>query len=293
MNTHTSFFDFSKRHEIVQVFVLVSSFIILYSHTVLEMIKNWNRDDNFSHGFLIPVISAFMIWKKRHLLAQQKMDPSAWGVVFILCAMCMHIVGAISGEVFTIRTSLIVCIIGTVIFLFGFRTFLLICIPVLYLFFMIPIPKIIWNQISFPLQILAAKLASSVIQLLGIAILREGNVLHLSNTTLEVVDACSGLRSLTSLLALSAAFAYLTSLRMISRMSLFLSAIPIAVVVNIMRLTTTAVLAMYIGPEAANGFLHDISGILVFIIACSLLYGLQNVLSRIEKQPNKDLSLDL
>ena len=284
MNTKISKFCFLQRHQIPQILILVSSFAILYSHTIVEMMKNWNRDDNFSHGFLIPVISAFMIWQKRGLLAQQNTNPSTWGIIIILAAMFMHIIGAISAEMFTMRTSLIVCITGSVIYLFGFRIFLIIGIPVIYLFFMIPIPKIIWNQISFPLQLMAAELASAMVQLLGIPILREGNILHLSNTTLEVMDACSGLRSLTSLLALSGAFAYIIKLRMFSRWLLFLSAIPIAILVNILRLTVTAVLATYVGAETAHGFLHDLSGILVFIVAFIILYAFQAFLRRIENR---------
>jgi len=284
MNTKISKFCFLQRHQILQILILVSSFAILYSHTILEMIKNWVRDDNFSHGFLIPLVSAFMIWQKRDLLTQQKINPSTWGIIIILAAMLMNIVGAISAEMFTMRTSLIVCITGTVVYLFGFRTFLIISIPVIYLFFMIPIPKVIWNQISFPLQLMAAELASTMVQLLGIPILREGNILHLSNTSLEVVDACSGLRSLNSLLALSGAFAYMVNLRTFSRWLLFVSAIPIAILVNILRLTVTAVLATYVGAETANGFLHNLSGIIVFIVAFIILYAFQAFLSRVENR---------
>ena len=282
MNTKVSKFCFLQSYQMLQILILVSSFAILYSHTIIAMMRNWVGDNNFSHGFLIPAISAFMIWQKRGLLAQQNTKPSSWGIIIILAAMIMHIVGAVSAEMFIMRTSLIVCITGTIVYLFGFRKFLIICIPVIYLFFMIPIPKIIWNQISFPLQLMSAKLASIMIQLLGIPILREGNILHLSTTSLEVVDACSGLRSLTSLLALSAAFAYMINLRMFSRWLFFLSAIQIAILVNILRLTVTAVLATYVGAETAHGFLHDMSGILVFIVGFIILYVFQAFLSKVE-----------
>jgi len=268
----------------VQTVMLSVCFVFLYHHTFRGLMYDWSADDNYSHGFLIPFIAGYMIWQKKAQLEKIVSKPSHWGLVFILSGIFLHIAGNIGAELFTMRFSIPVMLFGLILYLFGKETAREVWVPLAYLIFMIPIPSIIWNQMAFPLQLFAAKLTADIIYFIGIPVLREGNVLHLANTSLEVVDACSGLRSLTSLLALSAAFAYISSLKNISKWILFLSAIPIAVIVNIIRLTSTAMMARWIGAETAQGFLHDMSGMAVFAVAFVLLFAVSSVLTKTEKK---------
>ena len=259
-------------NNIVQIGTLTAAFILLYNHTIVKLVKDWSIDDNFSHGFLVPFIAAYMIWHYRERLAAIEIRPSYWGYLLLLGGMAFHIAGNIGAELFVQRCSIIITLMGLIVIMYGTEIFKKTAVPMLYLLLMIPIPAILWNKIAFPLQLFSARLSAGIIGTIGIAVFREGNILHLANTSLEVVDACSGIRSLTSMLALSAAFAYISSMKLSGKWILFLSAVPIAIAVNIVRLTVTAALARYFGPETAQGFLHDMSGFIVFFVALLLLY---------------------
>ncbi|MGM0644736.1 MAG: exosortase/archaeosortase family protein [Thermodesulfobacteriota bacterium] len=272
-----------NKNTLVKFLILVSAFGAVYSHTISKLVKDWSIDPNFSHGFLIPVVALYMIWHNKESLQQIPARPVNSGILIIILGMLAHIAGNLGAELFVQRVSMLITLFGAVLFLHGFRMCKALLVPLFYLLLMIPIPSIIWNKIAFPLQLFAAARASEMIQLIGIPVFREGNILHLANTSLEVVDACSGIRSLTSLLALSGAFAYISPLKAVNKWILFLSAIPIAVAVNVFRLTVTACAAVWIGPETAHGFLHDMSGLIVFGAALVLLYLVFAGISKIEK----------
>jgi exosortase len=268
--------------DIGQIAALTILFLIVYQHTIVKLVGDWATDDNYSHGFLIPFISGYMIWQKRDKLSEYAANPNLLGLLVLAAGMGMHIVGNVGAELFVMRVSIIVTLMGLSLYLLGKAITKEILLPLAYLVFMVPLPAIIWNQIAFPLQLFAAGITEQAVDLIGIPILREGNILHLPSTTLEVVDACSGLRSLVSLLALSAAFAYFVDLSKTSKWVLFLSAVPIAIGVNVVRLMVTAMMAHWVGPDTAHGFLHDASGMFMFAIAFALMLAVYWLLSRIE-----------
>ena len=273
-----------------QISILSISFFVLYHETIIKLVEDWSNDDNYSHGFFIPIITVYMIWSRKNTLLKHEVKQNHWGILFILIGVLLHIAGNIGAELFTMRIAIVITLWALSFYVFGTRISLKIAVPFAYLLFMIPIPAIIWNQLAFPLQLFASKLTTQWVQFIGIPIYREGNVLHLTTTTLEVVDACSGLRSLTALLALSGALAYNVSLKNLSKWVLFLAAVPIAIFVNIIRLTVTAIMAQYIGEKAAQGFLHDGSGLLIFGLALVLLFSLFQLLKKIEVYSSQNRS---
>ncbi|NOX32314.1 MAG: exosortase/archaeosortase family protein [Deltaproteobacteria bacterium] len=272
-----------KKQVLYQVVPLILVFFFLYHNAIAKLISDWSIDPNFSHGFLIPFVALYMVWYKQNEIAQVSCESSKTGLFVIIFGMLVHIAGNIGAELFLMRFSMIITLSGIIIYYYGFKMFRQVLVPVAYLIMMIPIPSILWNKIAFPLQLFSASISSQAISLLGIPIFREGNILHLANTSLEVIDACSGLRSLTSLLALTAAFAFLAPLSTFKKWILFLSAIPIAVAVNVIRLTITGAMAAWISPDTAKGFLHDISGLIIFGAALILVYIVFTVEMKIEK----------
>lgn len=251
----------------VQATIIGLLLAALYHRVFLELVQDWIVDENYSHGFLIPLVSAYMIWRRRERIRSLPKSSSAAGLVLILGGLILFMAASIAAEYFTQRLSLLIVLGGIVLYLGGRRVAGVTAFPLIYLLFMIPVPYVIYYSASFPLELLASRLTTSVVGLLGIPIIRSGNILQLENTTLQVVDACSGLRSLISLSALAAAMAYLTQRTVITGVVLFLSSVPVAIGANVLRLTVTAILASLYGEEVARGFLHQFSGVLVFVFA--------------------------
>lgn len=250
-----------------------AALILLYLPFLKKLVLDWGVNEDYSHGYFIPFLCVYFIYSMRRDLEQLSIKPSSWGVLLIILGLAQLLVAKIGSEYFLQRTSLILVLLGVILYLLGWEYLKKLLFPVCYLIFMIPLPAIIWNKIAFPMQLFASSLTEDVVYMIGIPIFREGNILHLPNTTLEVVAACSGLRSLMTMFALSGALAFLSSCVYWKKIIIFLSAAPIAIIANIIRLVGTAVLASHFGPDVADGFLHDFSGLAVFLIGLGMLIG--------------------
>jgi len=254
----------------------------LYSAILARLAADWWTDPNFSHGFLVPVFSAFVVWRDRKQLAALPKKPSWFGLAVIAGALVVLIVGVLGAEFFLSRSSLVLLLAGLVICFLGWGHFRAILFPLAFLFFMIPIPVIIFNQIAFPLQFLAARLGSSLLDLCGVPVLREGNVIQLPTMALEVAQACSGIRSLMSLGAVAVIYGYFLETRILHRVLLALAAVPIAIAANGLRVMGTGLLGYYWDPDKAEGFFHTFSGWVIFIISLALLFTIHAVLRWVE-----------
>ncbi len=251
------------------VFLLVGW---LYGAILFHLAKQWSNDANFSHGFFVPAFSLFVLWQDRAQLAREPRSPASWGLIIVVFALGVLVAGVLGAELFLSRVSLLLLIAGLVIFFRGWHWFLAVLFPWAFLFLMIPIPEIVFSQITFPLQILASKVAALLLPLLGVPVLREGNVINLPAMPLEVVEACSGIRSLLSLVTLAIIYGYLVETRTWARVTLALASIPIAVAANSLRIVGTGLLVQYWDPDKAEGFFHTFSGWLVFVVALAMLF---------------------
>jgi exosortase len=260
-----------------QVGILVALSLWLYWSTLTHLVGQWWNDPNFSHGFFVPLFSAFVIWQERDRIARITPQPSWSGLGVLLAGLGLLVVGRLGAELFLERSSLLLILAGVVILFLGWNLFRAVLFPWAFLLLMIPIPTIVFNQITFPLQLLASKVAATMLPLLGVPVLREGNVINLPAMPLEVAEACSGIRSLMSLLTLAIIYGYLMEKRLWVRWLLALASVPITVVANDVRIIGTGLLVQYWDPEAAEGFFHASWGWIIFVISLIMLYALHGL----------------
>jgi exosortase len=250
----------------------------LYWDVLLSLVRQWSSDDNYSHGFFVVPLALYFGWERRAALRNAVARPVAAGLLIIVASLLLLIAGLLGAELFLTRVSLVGVIAGSVLFIWGWEHFRILAFPIAFLLLMIPLPAIVFNQLAFPLQLVASQAGETAIAAAGIPVLREGNLLHLPGRTLEVAEACSGIRSLVSLIMLAIVLGYFTERRIGPRLILAVAAIPIAILANATRVAGTGLASHWISPAAADGFFHSFSGWLMFLVALGGLLLLQKAM---------------
>jgi exosortase len=259
---------------------VTGAFSLLYQDVLVKLAHDWATDDNYSHGFLIVPLALYFAWQRREALALSRRRPSLLGLPIIVGSIAVMVVGVLGAELFLTRISMLGVVAGFILFVFGFSYVRVLSFPLALLLLMIPLPAIIFNQIAFPLQLLASKFGASVLMGLNVPVFREGNIIALPHTVLEVAEACSGIRSLISLLTLGIVYGQFADSRSGVRVTLAAATVPIAIVANGLRVAGTGFAAHVFSPAAAQGFFHTFSGWLVFVASFAMLILVQLVVSR-------------
>jgi exosortase len=257
---------------------LTAGVLWLYAGILWSLARQWAADENYSHGFFVLPLAGFFVWERREALRRAPSRPSLIGALIIVLSLMLLVAGLLGSELFLSRVSLIGVLAGIALFVLGRDHFRLLAFPIAFLVLMIPLPAILFNRIAFPLQLLASRAGETAIAGAGIPILREGNVLQLPTRALEVAEACSGIRSLVSLVMLGIVLGYFTEQRTSTRVLIAMAAVPIAIIANAIRVAGTGLASELVSPAAADGFFHTFSGWLVFVVAFAGLMAFQRAI---------------
>ncbi len=260
-----------------------AALLLVYLPTLIELFYDLWNDPNYSHGLLVPVVSAALLWRKRDRLKTIPLSRDRWGLLMLIGGGLMFLVANGAAEYFTLRMSFVVSLFGLVWYLFGRSFIKATWFEFGFLVFMVPVPYVVYYSATVPLQLIAAKISTVLLDSLGMSVARQGNIIYLPDYALEVAEACSGLRSLVSLLALGALYAYLTQRTITPRLLLFLSTIPLAILGNVVRVFITALIAYTVTTDVTAEPLHSILGLIVFVVAFVFLFIFSAILKRIFK----------
>jgi exosortase len=268
----------------IVLLVLAPLLLLLYSKILRAMAIQWWDDPNYSHGFLVPLFAGYLIWRKRGALQGLPRSGSLAGLAVIAAGICLLLLGDFGADNFLMRSSLIVVLAGLVLFHLGPDILRGILFPLAFLFFMVPLPGVVFYAITFPLQRLAAQQAAWTLEALGVPVLLDGNVIHLAQLTLGVTEACSGIRSLISLFAGAVAWAYLL-LPMGWSMVLFVAAtLPITIFANAARVVITGLIGQTFGVQYASGFFHEFAGLVIYVFAFICLLAIYSVINIFDRR---------
>jgi exosortase len=254
--------------------------VACYAPVLVRLVEQWVSNEDMGHGFFVPLVAGYIAWKARDRILARPPSRNWWGLLVVAYGAFQLIVATLGAELFLARTAFIISLAGAILFAGGRDYLRRLAFPLFLLLFMVPIPAIIYNEITFPLQILASRVAEVALGLMGIPVLREGNILELASQRLSVVEACSGIRSLLSLGFLSLVYAYLFDSKVWMRPVLFVATVPIAIIANAGRVTLTGMVSEY-KRELVEGFSHLASGWVIFMVALVILVGVHQLVNRL------------
>ncbi len=271
------------------VVLLVATLLICYASVLYRLGHQWATDEDMGHGFFVPVIAGYIAWRRREELVAIEARPSYWGLALIVWGGLQMLAGALAAELFLQRSAFLFSLAGVLLLTGGTKLIRALAFPLFLMVFMIPIPAIIYSQLTLRLQLFASAVAETLLGLIGIPVLRDGNVLHLPSESLSVVEACSGIRSLLSLSFLSLVYAYFFDSKVWMRGALLVATIPIAIAANAGRVTLTGILSEY-APSIAHGVFHSLEGGMLFLVALLILILVHQSLNRIHGAWRKSTS---
>jgi len=254
--------------------------LICYVPVLKALVHNWSTDGDMGHGFFVPLVSGYILWQRRAELAAVRPQPSYWGLLVLIAGALLMLVGTLGAQIFIARVAFLISLAGAVYFLGGKPVMRVVAFPLFLLVFMIPIPQIIYARITLPLQLFASAVAENILALVGIPVLRDGNVLELASQRLSVVEACSGIRSLLSLTFLALVYGYFFDSKPWMRWLLLAATIPVAIAANAARVTLTGMISEY-RVDLAQGLFHELEGFVLFIVAVVLLIAFHQVVNKI------------
>ena len=257
--------------------------IAAYLPILSRLVAQWSTDDDVSHGFFVPLVAGYIVWSRREKLLSMEWRPAWWGAGVLVWAAFQAYLGMLGAELFLQRTAFLLSLLGVLLILGGTGLVRQLAFPLLLLPFMIPLPAVVYNQVTFPLQLFASAVAEKSLEILNIPVLRDGNILELPSQRLSVAEACSGIRSLLSLSFLSLVYAYFFDRKVWMRWVLLIATVPIAIIANSARVTLTGVFSE-IDPSLAEGFFHEAEGWVIFIVALAMLVIVHQLLSWIYRR---------
>ncbi len=269
---------------LIKFFVAISLLLALYFAALSSMVNAWYVDKEYSHGFLIPLISGYLIWTKRAVIRSTPILPDFKGYFILLLGIVLLLLGTIAFEPFTARISFLITVVGLVTLLFGRRLMMVFLFPISYLVFMIPPPHIVMKSIAVGLKLFNARVTARVLTLLGIPVFQEGANLELPNASLVVGDFCTGILSLIAIIAIAVLYAYLTQKSLLSRATLVVLSVPIAILGNTVRLITTVGLTYFYGERVLQSAIHEFHGTVNFLFTILFLALAGKLIRRIDEK---------